>query len=154
MSIVKWNPYGELETMSRNMDKLFEEFFETAPRRYRPLWHRLNPEIVVPNVDMYDKKNEVVVKAELPGMTKDHIDLTINDGSLILKGEVKKEEEEVKEEDYFSRERSYGEFTRTIALPVGVDTEKAKATLKNGILEITLPKKEEAKPKEIKVEVS
>lgn len=153
MSIVKWNPYGELETMRRNIDKLFEEFFETTPRRYRPLWHRLKPEIVVPNVDMYDKKNEIVVKAELPGMTKDHIDLTINDGSLILKGELKKEGE-VKEEDYYSRERSYGEFTRTIALPVGADTKKAKATLKNGILEITLPKKEEAKPKEIKVAVS
>ena len=153
MSIVKWSPYRELETMRRNMDKLFGELFETTPRRHWPLWHRLKPEIFVPNVDMYDRKNEIVVKAELPGMTKDHIDLTINDGSLTLKGEVKKEEE-VKEEDYYSRERSYGSFTRIIVLPAEVDKAKAKATFKNGILEITLPKKEEAKPKEIKVEVS
>lgn len=153
MSIVKWSPYRELETMRRNMDKLFGSFFETAPGRDRPLWHRLKPEIVVPNIDMYDKKDKIVVKAELPGMTKDHIDLTINDGSLTLKGEVKKEEE-VKEEDYYSRERSYGSFTRILTLPAAVDESKAKAKFKDGILEITLPKKEEAKPKEIKVEVS
>jgi HSP20 family protein len=153
MSIVKWSPYRELETMRRNLDKLFGEVFETTPRRDWPLWPMLKPEIVVPNVDMYDKKDKIVVKAELPGMTKDHIDLTINEGSLTLKGEVKKEEE-VKEEDYYSRERSYGSFTRTIALPAEVDKEKAKAKFKDGILEITLPKKEEAKPKEIKVDVS
>jgi HSP20 family protein len=153
MSIVKWSPYRELETMKRNMDKLFGEFFEASPRRDWPLWHRLKPEIVVPSIDMYDKKNEIVVKAELPGMTKDHIDLTINDGSLILKGELKKEEE-VKEENYYARERSYGSFTRTITLPAEVDKEQVKAKFKDGILEITLPKKEEAKPKEIKVDVS
>jgi HSP20 family protein len=153
MSIVKWSPYRELETMRRNMDKLFGEFFETTPRRDWPLWHGLKPEIVVPNVDMYDKKDKIVVKAELPGMTKDHIDLTISEGSLTLKGEVKKDEE-VKEGDYYSRERSYGNFTRTIALPAAVDEANAKAKFKDGILEITLPKKEEAKPKEIKVDVS
>jgi len=153
MSIVKWSPYRELETMRRNMDKLFGGFFETTPGRDWPLWPRLKPEIVLPNVDVYDKKDKIVVKAELPGMTKDHIDLTINEGSLTLKGEVKKEEE-VKEEDYYSRERSYGSFTRTITLPAAVDETKAKAKFKDGILEITLPKKEEAKPKEIKVDVS
>ena len=84
MSLVKWNPY-------REMEKLFGEFFETAPKREWPLWLRLKPEIVVPDIDMYDRKNEIVVKAELPGMTKDHIDLTIHEGSLTLKGEVKKE---------------------------------------------------------------
>jgi HSP20 family protein len=146
MSLVKWNPY-------REMDKLFGEFFETTPKRGWPLWLRLKPEIVVPDIDMYDRKTEIVVKAELPGMTKDHIDLTIHEGSLTLKGEVKKDEE-VKEEDYYARERSYGGFTRTIALPAAVDEAKAKATFKDGILEITLPKKEEAKPKEIKVDVS
>ena len=153
MSIVKWSPYRELETMRRNMDKLFGEVFETTPRRDWPLWSRLKPEIVVPNIDMFDKKDKIIVKAELPGMTKDHIDLTINEGSLTLKGEVKKEEE-VKEEDYYSQERSYGSFTRTIVLPAAVDETKAKAKFKDGILEITLPKKEEAKPKEIKVDVS
>jgi len=153
MSIVKWSPYRELETMRMNMDKLFGGFFKTTPGRDWPLWPRLKPEIVVPNVDMFDKKDKIVVKAELPGMTKDHIDLTINEGSLTLKGEVKNEEE-VKEEDYYSRERSYGSFIRTITLPAAVDEAKAKAKFKDGILEIILPKKEEAKAKEIKVDVS
>ncbi|MEW6675063.1 MAG: Hsp20/alpha crystallin family protein [Nitrospirota bacterium] len=152
MSIVKWSPFKELESMRRDMERLFEEFFEPAPRRRR-LWPRFEPGVVVPNVDMYDRKNEIVVKAELPGVEKENIDLKITENNLTIKGEVKKEEE-IKEEDYYSREMSYGSFTRTIALPSEVDSSKAKATFKNGILEITLPKKEEAKPKEIKVEVS
>lgn len=94
-----------------------------------------------------------MLKAELPGVEKDNIDLTITKDSITLKGEVKKEEE-IKEEDYYSCEGSYGSFTRTIALPVEVDSGKAKATFKNGVLEIVLPKKEELKPKEIKIEVS
>lgn len=152
MSIVKWSPFRELETMRRDIERLFEEFFEPISRRRR-WWPKLEPGVVVPNVDMYDRKNEIVVKAELPGVEKDNIDLKITDNNLTIKGELKKEEE-VKEEDYYSCERSYGSFTRTIALPTEVDSSKAKATFKNGILEITLPKKEEAKPKEIKVEVS
>lgn len=152
MSIVKWSPMKELESMRRDIERLFEEFFEPAPRRRR-LWSRLEPGVVVPNVDMYDRKNEIVVKAELPGIEKENIDLKITENNLTIKGELKKEEE-VKEEDYYSRERTYGSFTRTIALPTEVDSSKAKATFKNGILEIILPKKEEAKPKEIKIEVS
>jgi HSP20 family protein len=151
MSIVKWSPIKELEEMRKDMDRLFEDFFAPVARRRR--W--LKPEfgVVVPNIEMYDRKNEIVLKAELPGVNKEDIDLTITKDSLTLKGEVKKEEE-VKEEDYYACERSYGSFTRTIALPVEVDSEKAKASFKNGVIEIVLPKKEEAKPKEIKIEVS
>jgi HSP20 family protein len=105
-----------------------------------------------PSIEVYDRKSEIVVKAELPGVAKDDIDLTITKDSITLKGEVKKEEE-VKEEEYYSCERTFGSFARTVALPVDVDSEKAKATFTNGILEIVLPKKEEAKPKEIKIEV-
>jgi HSP20 family protein len=153
MSIVKWSPIRELETARRDMGRLFEDFLEIAPRRRFRLWPKLEPGVIVPNVDMYDRKNEIVVKTELPGVEKENIDLAITENSLTLKGELKKEEE-VKEEDYYSSERSYGSFTRTIALPTEVDSSKAKATFKNGVLEIVLPKKEEAKPKEIKVEVS
>lgn len=152
MSIVKWSPFRELETMRRDMERLFEELFEPVVRRGRWITKREHG-VVVPNVDMYDRKNEIVVKAEIPGVEKENIDLKITDNNLTIKGEIKKEEE-VKEEDYYSCERSYGSFTRTIALPSEVDSLKAKATFKNGILEITLPKKEEAKPKEIKIEVS
>jgi HSP20 family protein len=151
MSIVKWSPLKELEEMRKDMDRLFEDFF--APVRRRRGWIRPEVGVVVPNIEMYDRKNEIVVKAELPGVKKEDIDLTITKDSLTMKGEVKKEEE-IKEEDYYACERSYGSFTRTIALPVEVDSEKAKASFKNGVLEIVLPKREEAKPKEIKIEVS
>lgn len=152
MSIVKWSPIKELEEMRKDMDRLFEEFFSPITRRRRG-WLKPEMGVIVPNIEMYDRKNEIVVKAELPGVNKEDIDLTITKDSLTLKGETKKEEE-VKEEDYYAAEISYGSFTRTIALPVEIDSEKAKASFKNGILEIILPKKEEAKPKEIKIEVS
>lgn len=152
MSIVKWSPLKELEEMRKDMDRLFEEFFSPITRRRRG-WLKPEMGVIVPNIEMYDRKNEIVVKAELPGVSKEDIDLTITKDSLTLKGEAKREEE-IKEEDYYACERSYGSFTRTIALPVEVNSEKAKASFKNGVLEIVLPKKEEAKPKEIKIEVS
>lgn len=153
MSIVKWSPMKELETMRRDMERLFEDVFEPTLRRRR-WWPKPSEEgIIVPSINMYDRKNEIVVKAEIPGVEKDNIDLSITKDGLTLKGEFKKDEE-VKEEDYYSREISHGSFTRTISLPAEVDSEKAKASFKNGILEIVLPKKEEAKPKEIKVHVS
>lgn len=152
MSIVKWSPLRELEDMRKDMDRLFEDFFAPGQKRRRG-WLKPDIGVVVPNIEMYDRKSEIVVKAELPGVSKDNIDLTITKDSLTLKGEVKKEEE-IKEEDYYACERSYGSFTRTVALPVEVDSEKAKASFKNGVLEIVLPKKEEAKPKEIKIDVS
>ncbi|MEW6409414.1 MAG: Hsp20/alpha crystallin family protein [Nitrospirota bacterium] len=101
---------------------------------------------------MYDKKDEIVVKVELPGIEKDQVDITLSEDTLTIKGEAKKEEE-VKDEDYYRCERCYGSFSRTINLPARVQGDKSKATFKNGILEICLPKAEEAKPKEIKVEV-
>lgn len=152
MSIVKWSPLKELEEMRKDMDRLFEEFFSPITRRRRS-WLKPEMGVIVPNIEMYDRKNEIVVKAELPGVAKENIDLTITKDSLTLKGEAKKEEE-IKEEDYYAAEISYGSFARTIALPVEVDSEKAKASFKDGVLEIILPKREEAKPKEIKIEVS
>ena len=152
MSIVKWSPLKELEDMRKDMDRLFEEFFSPITRRRRG-WLKPEMGVIVPNIEMYDRKNEIVVKAALPGVAKEDMDLTITKDSLTLKGEARKEEE-IKEEDYYASEISYGSFTRTIALPAEVDSEKAKASFKNGVLEIILPKKEEAKPKEIKIEVS
>lgn len=151
MSIVKWSPLKELEDMRRDMDRLFDEFFAPGARRRR-VW-RAEPGIIVPSIEMYDRKTEIVVKVELPGVSKEDIDLSITKDTLTVKGEVKREEE-VKEEDYYTNERTYGSFARTISLPVEVDSEKAKATFKNGILELVIPKREEAKPKEIKIEVS
>jgi HSP20 family protein len=153
MSIVKWSPMKELDEMRKDMERLFEEFFEPTRRRRRWWPKTSEAAVVVPNIEMYDRKTDIVVKAEIPGIEKNDIDLTITKESITLKGEIKRDEE-VKEEDYYAAERSYGSFLRTIALPIEVDSEKAKASFKNGILEIILPKREEAKPKEIKIEVS
>ena len=153
MSVIKWSPMKELEDMRRDMERLLEEVFE--PSRRRRHWWPKSPEgsVVFPNVDMYDRKTEIVVKAELPGIERERIDLTITRDAITIKGEIRREEG-IKDEDYYAREISYGNFTRTLALPSEVESEKAKATFRNGVLEIVLPKKEEAKPKEIKVEVS
>ncbi len=154
MSIVKWSPMRELDDMRKDMDRLFSDFLEPYPRRLRS-WLPKTTEagVFVPNVDMYERNNEVVLKAELPGIDKKDINISITEDTLTLKGETKKEEE-VKEECYYCSERSYGSFTRTISLPADVDSEKAKANFKNGVLEIVFPKKEEAKAKAIKVDVS
>lgn len=152
MSIVKWSPLKELEDMRRDMDRLFDEVFSSAHRRRR--WPA-KPEVgaVIPNIEMFDRKHEIVLKAEIPGVNKEDIDLSITKESVTIKGEVKREEE-IKEEDCYLNERVYGSFSRTIALPVEGDSERAKATFKNGVLELVIPKREEAKPKEIKIEVS
>lgn len=154
MSVVKWSPMKELEDMRRDMERLFEDFIEPLPRRRRRWWGKpAEGGMIVPGIEMYDRKNDIVVKVEVPGVDKKDIDLTITENNLTIKGEVRREEE-VKEEDCYAAELSYGSFARSIPLPVEVDSTKARATYKNGILEIVLPKKEEAKPKEIKVEVS
>lgn len=153
MSVMRWGPMKELEDMRRDMDRLFEEFFTPARRRRAWPAAKTEPGVVVPNIDIFDRNNEVVIRAELPGVSKEDLDISLTKEALVLKGEVKREEE-VKEANYYLSERSYGAFSRTIPLPVEVDSERAKASFKNGVLELVIPKKEEAKPKEIKIEVS
>ncbi len=149
MSIDKWSPLKELEDMRKDMDRLFDEF--TKPARRRRIWPK-SEGVLIPNIDLYDKKNEIVLKVELPGVRREDIDLTITKDSLIIKGDVKRDED-VPEENYYIAERIYGAFSRTITLPFEVESEQAQATMSNGLLEIVLPKREEAKPKEIKIEV-
>ena len=106
-----------------------------------------------PAVDIYDNNSNLVIKADLPGMAQKDIDVSVEDDVLRIKGEKKKEHEE-KKDDYFRLERSYGYFERSFALPTNVDAAKVKATYKDGVLELTLPKREEAKPKQIKVDIN
>ena len=149
MAIDKWSPLKELEDMRRDMDRLFDEF--TKPARRRRIWPK-SEGLVIPSIDLYDRKTDIVVKIELPGVRSEDIDLTITKDTLTLKGEIKKDDD-VQEEDYFVSERMIGSFSRTIALPFEVESEKAQAAMNNGLLEIVIPKREEARPKEIKIEV-
>ena len=108
-------------------------------------------EVKPPIVDVFEEKDDIVVKAELPGMEKDNIEVNLAAHTMTIKGE-KKKEDEIKEENYYRAARSYGSFLRTLDLPKDV-RDKVKASFKNGILEIRMPKTEEAKTKEVKVKV-
>jgi HSP20 family protein len=146
MSIVKWSPLKEIEEIRKEMDRLFEEFLSPV-RRKRIV---SSEGIISPNIDIFERMDEIVIQAELPGVKKEEIDITITDDRLIIKGEIKRAEG-TKEEDYILNERSYGPFTRTINLPTDIDKSSVKAGFKEGVLEIVLRRKAEAKPREIKV---
>jgi len=140
-------PFREFERMRRDMDRFWDSFLEGGLRKRTEEggeWF--------PSLDVAETKNELVVKAEVPGMDPKNIDISISDGVLTIKGE-KKEEKEEKEADYHLVERSYGAFTRSIRLPAEAQSGKINASYKNGVLKLTLPKSEEAKKKEIKIKV-
>jgi HSP20 family protein len=105
----------------------------------------------MPKVDMLDRENEVVVRAELPGIVKDDLEVTVTGHSVTIRAETKHEEKK-EEEKYYRHEMSRGEYQRTLALPVTVDENKAKATFEDGVLELTLPKMEKARQRKVKVE--
>jgi HSP20 family protein len=135
------------------MEKLFEDFWR------RPFSLLGWPEMRVaerfeisPSVDIYEEGNELVLKADLPGITKDEVEINVTDNVLTLTGE-KKREEKVERENYFRYERSHGSFCRRFHLPDGIDTEKIKAHYKEGVLEVRLPKTEEAKQKTKKISI-
>jgi HSP20 family protein len=144
--IAPWKPLRELERMRREMDRVWDSFFERRPARVEEVSELL------PTLDISETKNEYVVKAELPGMDPKEIDISLTNDLLTIKGEKKQEKEE-KEENYHLIERSYGSFTRSVRLPGQVQSDKINANFKNGILKVTLPKTEEAKKKEIKIKV-
>ena len=147
MALSKWEPSGSLTTLRREVDRLFEDFFDGGPRRF---WgHGAEPV-----VEVCDTKDAVVVKAQVPGVSKDQLQVHITDDTLTLKGEVR--EEEKKKKNFYRREFHYGAFERTMALPMAVQADKATAQLKDGVLEITLPKSAsaQAKVKQIPIETS
>lgn len=146
MSLLRWDPFEELEELRESMDRLFEDFFGRRPLR------RVRADRWQPAIDMYETDREVVVRAELPGIDPKDVDISISGNVLSLKGESKLERE-VNEKDYYRRELRYGAFSRSITLPVDVKAEGAKATFRHGILEVRIPKAEEALPKTIKIEV-
>ncbi len=153
-AVTPWRPFMDLPSWERDMDRMMDEFFG---RRFRPWWPERRfggdeMEFRTPAVDLFEEKDDIVVKAELPGMDKDSIEVNLTDNMLTIKGE-KKKEDEVKEENYYRCERAYGSFVRNIELPKAVHADKVKASFKNGILVVRVPKTEEAKSKEIKVKV-
>lgn len=147
MAIVKWEPFRDLVTLQDRMNQLFSDSFRTAEDEGgRPAqdW--------VPAVDVYEDPEVIQLHAELPGMEMKEIEVKVANNTLQIRGEKKLENEE-KKENYYRVERVLGRFARSFVLPNTVDQEKIKAKYEKGILMITLPKREETKPKSIAVEV-
>ena len=143
-NLTRWEPVRETMTLRDAMDRLFDDAF-TRPfslmREGGTAWSS-------PAIDMYQTDNEVVVKAALPGMKADEVQINVTGDILTLRGELKREEEK-KDRSWHVREHRWGAFERSITLPTGVISDKAKADFENGILTITLPKSEEVKPRTI-----
>jgi len=150
MNIVPWksreNWLDPFESMDKEMEKLFNwsALRGNGKNRLAEIWN--------PFVDIFDEKDQIRVKADIPGLDKDQIEITAEEGVLTIKGE-KKEEKETKEKDCVRSERYYGSFHRSFTLPAGADTTKVDASYKNGVLEVKIPKKEDAKSKQVKVQI-
>lgn len=144
-NLIPWRPFDDLVSLRDAMDRLFEDSY------IRPRAGWIAPMGAASMaIDMYETGNEVVVKAALPGVKPDQVEVTITGNTLSISGESK-EENETKDKDYIRKERRYGSFTRTVTLPNGLKADKAEAVFENGMLTLTVPKSEESKPKTIKV---
>lgn len=145
MAIIRWDPFRDMVTLRERMNRLFEDYY---PARKED--REMAPSTWAPAVDIYETENELVLSAELPGIEDNDIEIKLEDNTLTLKGE-RKFEKETKEENYHRIERSYGSFMRSFTLPAYVDQEKIEAEHDHGVLKITMPKKTESKPRNVKV---
>lgn len=152
MAIMRWSPAGdisrELDTMQKRMNRLFNDFFSgqegDGDELVTGTWN--------PAVDVVEHEDSFVIEAELPGMNKDDIKISVTNDVLTIHGE-KKIEKEDKKKNYHRTERAYGSFTRSFSLPGNVKSDKVDAEFRNGVLQVTVPKSEEAKPRQIDVKI-
>ena len=149
MTLARWDPFRDLVALQDRMNRLFDE----SVRNVRTGDEALSSATWSPAVDIYETANEVVVKAELPEVNQSDIDIQVENNTLTLRGE-RKLDKETKQENFHRIERAYGVFSRSFTLPSTVDQERIKADYKDGILRISLPKREASKPKQIKVAIS
>ncbi|HVV01899.1 MAG TPA: Hsp20/alpha crystallin family protein [Verrucomicrobiae bacterium] len=142
-----WPGLGRLSSLRDEIDRLFEAPLAalSGPSQLLGGW--------TPSLDVFENKDNVIVKAEVPGMKKEEIEVSLHDGTLSISGE-RKSNQEFKEAEVYRSERFVGRFQRTVTLPAPVASDKVKAQYKDGVLTVTLPKTEEAKPKQIDVNVS
>jgi HSP20 family protein len=146
MAIVRWNPAQDLMQMREEMDRLFSQFFRRGDGEdatwAQGTW--------APAVDIFETDDAFMLKAELPGLSKDDVNIEVHDNRLIIRGE-RKRESEAKEDQYHRLERMYGRFERVFWLPTTVDAEHIQATFTNGVLELRLPKSAAARSKQIQI---
>jgi len=147
-NLIPREPFRELV----DIGNIFDRFFGRTLAQLRPPFGLLGEGFRFPAMDVYDRKDHIVVKAEVPGIDKKNIKVRVEGNILSIRGETKKEQE-VKKKDYYCCERAYGSFYRTISLPAAVEKEKVKASYRDGILTIELPKSKEAKSKETDIQI-
>lgn len=145
--LTRWEPFREFSTLQDRMNRLFRESYAGEGRD-----ESLTTSSFAPAVDVYEDEHKVTLKIEVPGIEEKDIDIRVENSTLTVHGERKIEKEE-KEENYRRVERQYGSFTRTFTLPSSVDSDNVSANYDKGVLKVNLPKKAEAKPKQIKVSV-
>jgi HSP20 family protein len=145
MALVRWDPMRELDSLQGDMNRLFDRFFEggraangTTGRRW------------IPAMDLVETDDHLVLRGDLPGMTEDDVDIEIKDNVLTVSGERRAEHED-RGEGYHRVERAFGSFSRSLALPQGVDAETIEAKFENGVLEVLVPKPKEAKPTRVQI---
>lgn len=141
-AIIRWNPAREMVRLSDAMDRMFEDSWTRQGQR------RMDRETRLP-IDVYTTPSEIILMANVPGLKPDEVSITLEGDTLAISGEIKPPMENV---DYIFQERPYGKFNRTLTINVPVDVDKVEATFENGVLIITVPKAEAARPKTIKVE--
>ncbi|MHC4844095.1 MAG: Hsp20/alpha crystallin family protein [Planctomycetota bacterium] len=146
MQLVTWSPWRQMTSLQNRMNRIFNDPFFRSERTDDGLtlenWN--------PVVDIYDNDDSVVIKADLPGLSKDDITIDLENQTLTVKGE-RSLENEVKEENYYRRERAFGKFHRAFTVPAEVNPDQIKANFKDGVLKIEIPKPEEQQPKQITV---
>ncbi|CAB1060448.1 hypothetical protein D1BOALGB6SA_5214 [Olavius sp. associated proteobacterium Delta 1] len=146
MNLVRWNPWRDMPIVHNRLNRFFDEPFLRIGR----MDEEANPGLWNPAVDLYEKDDHFVIKAELPGVDKNNIKVDLKDRVLTLSGE-RTYDNEVKEENYYRKERSYGKFQRAFALPTDVDSDKITAEFKDGVLRVEVPKPEEKKTKQVTI---
>lgn len=145
-NITRFDPLGEMVTLRSAMDRLFEDSF-VSPMTWRTL---SGGESITPPIDVHETADEIVVTASLPGMKSEDVEITMTGQNLHLRGEFKADER-IERDQYLYRERRFGSFSRNIQLPVRVQGEKADATFTDGVLTLRIPKAEEVKPRQIRI---
>ncbi|MER3446704.1 MAG: molecular chaperone [Candidatus Dadabacteria bacterium] len=141
-SLQAWNPWRDFSSLQERINRVFDETLRGLYPSEIGMW--------TPAVDIHENDDSYIVKADLPGINKDDIQIDLKDSTLTIRGE-KRFEEKVSRDDYLRIERAYGTFVRSFTLPQSVDADKIQAKYKDGVLELTIPKKEEAKPKQIQI---
>lgn len=145
INLSRWDPFRDLNRVQEHLNRFFgDELFRRTGESALSAW--------APAVDIRETKDELVLEADLPGFEEKDLDIRVEDNTLTVRGE-RKFEKKVEEENYLRMERAYGSFSRSFGLPRTVNTESIKAVYRDGVLSIRLPKREEAKPKQVKVSV-